>query len=251
MIGALVALSVAGACSREEPPKRVIPADAKRVDPAKAGQLAGRVTIEGPIPHEPPLSMAGDAACAREQNGTAAPESFVTQNGGLGNVFIYVKDGLGNYAFDLPSDAVKLDQRQCRYVPHVFGAQVGQQIEFINSDSTVHRVQALASSNPEFNFEQPIRGQKDRKYFTQPEVMVRFRCPVHTWMLAYGGIVNHPYFAVTTAEGNFEMKNLPAGTYTVEAWHEKLGTQAQKVTLADNEKKDVTFTFKSAATTAP
>ena len=246
----LVLLSLAGACSRgEEPPKRVVPADAKRVDPATAGTVSGRVRVDGPIPQNAPLSMAGDPVCVREHKGTATSETYVGEDGGLGNVFVHVKDGLGNYAFDLPSDTVTLDQQQCKYVPHVFGAQVGQQIEFVNSDPTVHTVHALANSNPEFNFSQPIRGQKDRKYFTNQEVMVEFRCKIHPWMSAYAGIVSHPYFAVTKANGQFEIRNLPPGTYTLEAWHEKLGTQTQRVTLAGHDTREVTFTFKAPAAT--
>ena len=109
----------------------------------------------------------------------------------------------------------------------------------------------MGNTNPEFNFSQPIQTQKDVKFFSRPEVMVRFRCNIHTWMSAYAGVLEHPYFAVTTPAGAFELKNVPAGTYTIEAWHEKAGTQTQKVTLADSEKKDITFTFKAPAGDAP
>jgi hypothetical protein len=91
---------------------------------------------------------------------------------------------------------------------------------------------------------QPIQGQKNTKVFTAPEVMVNFKCNVHNWMSAYAGVLSHPYFAVTTGGGAFELKNLPAGTYTIEAWHEKLGTQTESVTLAEKETKTIGFTFK-------
>ncbi len=77
--------------------------------------------------------------------------------------------------------------------------------------------------------------------------MVPFKCDVHGWMNAYVGVLDHPYFAVTHDGGRFELKNLPPGTYTVEAWHEKLGTQTQRVTLAEKESADITFTFKAPA----
>lgn len=245
--GALV-LAAAAACSgSDSPPERTPPPDAKRVDPSKAGTVAGRVTIDGPVPANPPIRMAGDPACARANKGAVAYETFVTDNGGLGNVFVYVRDGLGNYFFETPAEPVTLDQHGCRYVPHVFGVRVGQNVEFVNSDATLHTVHALGSSNPEFNFSQPIQTQKDTKYFTTPEVMVRFKCDIHTWMSAYAGVLDHPYFAVTPPGGAFEIKNLPAGAYTIEAWHEKLGTQTTRVTLADNEKKDISFTFTAGA----
>ena len=117
------------------------------------------------------------------------------------------------------------------YKPHVFGVRVGQNVEFVNSDATAHNVHALPNVNQEFNFSQLIQTQKDTRFFTAPEVMVRFKCDMHNWMSAYVGVLEHPYFAVTEPGGTFELKNVPPGTYTIEAWHEKLGTQTQRVTL--------------------
>jgi plastocyanin len=234
------------ACGGDAPPARTPPPDAKRVDTGKAGTLAGRVALDGPAPGNPEIKMSGDPVCIRENKTTARFETIVSENGGLGNVFVYIKDGLGNYFFDTPSEPVKLDQKGCRYVPHVFGVRVGQNVEFINSDPTLHTVHALGNTNAEFNFSQPIQTQKDTKFFSKPEVMVRFKCDIHTWMVAYAGVLEHPYFAVTAPGGSFEIKNVPAGSYTLEAWHEKLGTQTQRVTLADNDKQAITFTFKAS-----
>ena len=248
----LSALVLAAGCSRQEQaPQRTPPADAQRVDAAKAATVAGRVVIEGPVPENPPLKMGGDPVCERAHPGGARAETFVSENGGLGNVFVYVKDGLGKYYFDTPTDAVTLDQSGCQYRPHVLGVQVGQNIEFVNSDTTTHNVHALTNANQEINFSQVIQKQRDTKFFSKPEVMVRFKCDMHGWMSAYVGVLEHPYFAVTTPAGRFELKNVPAGTYTVEAWHEKLGTQTQTVTLAEKDSKDLTFTFKSTAATTP
>jgi galactose mutarotase-like enzyme len=105
----------------------------------------------------------------------------------------------------------------------------------------MHNVHALAKVNGDFNFGQPIKGKIDRKTFDAPEVMVMFKCDVHSWMNAYVGVVNHPYFAVSAKSGGFELKNVPAGTYTIEAWHEKLGTQTQTVTIGEKESKDVLY----------
>jgi plastocyanin len=247
---ALVTAAASSCGGGDNAPQRTAPPDAKRVDPARAANVTGRVTLEGPLPKNAPIKMSGDPACMREHKDGLTFETFVSENGGLGNVFVYVKDGLGNYFFDTPSEPVKLDQKGCMYKPHVFGVQVGQNVEFVNSDPTLHTVHALGNTNPEFNFSQPIQTQKDTKYFSQPEIMVRFKCDIHAWMSAYAGVLEHPYFAVTKAGGSFELKNVPAGTYTIEAWHEKLGTETQRVTLADNDKKSVTFTFQ-APTTQP
>jgi len=244
-------LPVGAGCSSQEAPKRTPPPDAKRVDSATAGNLAGRVTVDGALPPNAPINLGGDPICRQAHKDGATTETYVSENGGLGNVFVYVKDGLGNYYFDVPGEPVKLDQDGCMYKPHVFGVRVDQNIEFVNSDSTGHNVHALPKANREFNFSQPIKTQKDRRSFSSPEVMVHIKCDMHSWMSAYAGVVDHPYFAVTGPGGQFEMKQLPPGTYTIEAWHEKLGTQTQKVTLAEKGSAEVTFTFKSPAATQP
>ncbi len=241
-------LIVVSACGGEPSNKPAgPPPDAKRVDTAKAGSLAGRVLLEGAVPANPPIKMAADPFCIRANAEGAAFERFVVEDGGLNNVFVYVKDGLGSYWFDPPAEPVKLDQNGCRYKPHVFGVRAGQPIEITNSDSTLHNVHALASNNREFNFGQHFAGQKNTEKFESPEVMVIFKCDVHSWMNAYAGVVAHPYFAVTAGGGRFELKDLPAGTYTLEAWHEKLGTQMQTVTIGEKEAKQIAFSFKSPA----
>ena len=237
-------------CGGQEPPaRRTPPADAVRVDESKAGRIAGRVAFEGTAPANPPINTGSDPVCARENKDGLSVENIVVDSGGLNNVFVYVKDGLGKYYFDVPTQAVTLDQQGCRYRPHVFGVRAGQPIEIVNSDATLHNVNAVASVNRGFNFGQPVKGMKSTATFTAPEIMVRVKCDVHGWMSAYAGVVDHPYFAVTTDGGKFELKNVPAGTYTLEAWHEKLGTQTQSVTIGEKESKDVDFSFKAAATT--
>jgi plastocyanin len=225
-------------------------ANAPRVDESKAGSVAGRVVIEGNVPENASIRMNSDPVCARAHPDGTTVDTIAAENGGLNNVFVYVKDGLGNYQFDTPP-AVTLDQQGCRYTPRIFGVQVGQPIEIVNSDETLHNVHAIPEVNQEFNFGQVVKGQKNTRTFTAPEVMIRFKCDVHGWMTAYAGVLTHPYYSVSKDGGKFELKNLPAGTYTVEAWHEKLGTQTQSVTIGEKESKDVTFTFTAAATTVP
>ncbi len=247
---ALVALTLASGCGGQQPAaERTPPADAQRVDESKAGRIAGRVVLDGNAPPNAAINTGSDPVCARENKDGLSAENIVVENGGLNNVFVYVKDGLGKYYFDVPTQAVTLDQQGCRYRPHVVGIRAGQPLEIVNSDPTLHNVNAMAKVNRGFNFGQPMQGIKNTATFTAPEVMVRIKCDVHGWMNAFVGVLEHPYFAVTTGGGTFELKNVPAGTYTVEAWHEKLGTQTESVTIADKESKDVSFSFKAAPTT--
>jgi plastocyanin len=241
-----LALASAGCSGGQTPPAQSVPSpNAKRVDEAKAGAVSGRVIYEGPAPEQRTIKVDSDPACKRDHPNSLTVDTITVNNGGLENVFVYVKTGLDDYAFDTPTQAVTLDQKGCMYTPHVFGVRAGQPIEIVNSDPTLHNVHALATTNREFNFAQKIQGIKQAKTFTVPEVMVHFKCDVHNWMSAYAGVLNHPYFAVTANGGAFELKNLPAGTYTIEAWHEKLGTQTQTVTLGEKDSKPVNFTFKA------
>lgn len=250
MYSLLCALAIVCGCGgsdKSATPINTPPPGAVRVDEAKAGNLKGRILFEGTPPENPIVRMSSDPICARENPGAVTFQTVSVTNGGLDNVFVYVKDGLGNYYFDTPTAAAKLDQQGCKYVPHVMGVRVGQPLEISNSDDTMHNVNALAKVNRGFNMSQAVKGFKSTKTFTAPEVMVLFKCDVHPWMNAYVGVVDHPYYAVSADGGNFQLKNLPSGTYTVEAWHEKLGTQTQTVTLGDTESKEISFTFKSAA----
>ena len=223
-----------------------------KVDAATAGELKGTVTLDGMAPKNEAIRMNADPVCQREAKGPQAQETYEVGADGksLANVFVYVKDGLGSFSYDPPTDMAKIDQQECRYHPHVFGMRVGQPLEIMNSDPTLHNIHAIPKTNSEFNNGQPIQGMKMTHTFDKPEVMVPFKCDVHGWMNAYVGVLDHPYFAVTDATGSFDIKNLPPGTYTIEAWHEKLGTMQQKVTIGAKETKDAPFTFKAAATTA-
>jgi plastocyanin len=223
--------------------------DAKKVDEATAGSIAGKVVVDGTLPQNAAIQMSSDPACEAENKGGATQETYVASDGGLKNVFVYIKDGLGNkYLFDTPTDAVKMEQKGCHYVPHVLGIRVGQPLQVVNADSTMHNVHGLPKANQEFNFSQPV-PMTSTVTFTTKEVMIPFKCDVHSWMHSYIGVLDHPYFAVTGNGGKFELRTVPAGTYTVEAWHEKLGAQTQTVTLGEKESKDITFTFKAAAPT--
>ena len=211
------------------------------VDPATAAALTGRVTFMGQVPAAAPITMASDPRCA---NTGALTETVVADaKGGLQNVFVYVKDGLGSLAFPVPTTPVVLDQKGCQYRPHVFGVRVGQPVEILNSDATLHNIHAWPMTNQEFNVGQALQGLRHTHTFSTREVMVPFKCDVHKWMNAFVGVVDHPFFAVTSADGTFALKGLPPGTYTVEAWHEKLGTQTQTVTVGATETKEIAVSF--------
>lgn len=175
---------------------------------------------------------------------------LVNENGTLQNVFVYVKEGLpAGYSFATPSEAVVFDQSGCMYLPHVFGIQVGQPLKILNSDPLLHNIHALCEKNRPFNFGMPKKGDERTREFRVPEVMVKIKCDVHPWMSAYAGVTDHPFHAVTGTDGGFALSQLPAGSYTIEAWHEEYGTATQSVTVADGATATVNFSFGGAAAT--
>lgn len=213
------------------------------VDSATAGVIAGTVLFEGKAPAPEHISTRSDPRCPTEGGGPVTETIVAGANGTLQNVFVYVKDGLGNLKFPVPATAVVLDQKGCVYRPHVFGIQVGQPLEVLNSDATLHNIHAWPNANQEFNVGQALQGLRHTHVFSTREVMVPFKCDVHKWMNAYVGVLDHPFFSVTGNNGAFQLRGVPPGTYTIEAWHEKLGTRTQSVTVGPKETKNVSFSF--------
>jgi plastocyanin len=224
--------------------------DAAALDPATTGTVTGRVALTGTPPAAQTIRVDGDKTCATLVPGAArTTESYVVGDGGtLANVFVYVKTGLEGRSFPVPSEPVVIDQQRCWYTPRVVGVRVGQPFQVLNSDPLLHNVRAEAAINQPFNQGQPVQGVRYSHTFSTDEVMVALRCDVHAWMNAWVGVMNHPYFAVTGADGAFSLPNLPAGTYTVEAWHEAAGTTSGTVTVTAQGAAtlDLSFTVPAA-----
>ncbi len=214
------------------------------IDPATAGTIGGSISFEGAVPVPAPIDMSADGACT---TGSAPEErvheDVVSKDGKLANVFVYVSKGLKG-KFKPSATAAKLEQKGCRYFPHVQGVMVGQTLQVVNDDGTLHNVHSNAQKNKAFNLAQPTKGMVTDVMFDQEEVMVPISCDVHGWMKTYIGVLPHPAFATSGADGKFSFQ-APPGTYTVTAWHEKLGQQEQEVTIGKSETKDITFTFKA------
>jgi len=216
-----------------------------KVDPATSGTLYGRIRYMGKKPPRKPVDMSEDPACVAAHHGKAYDESLVVNpNGTLANVFVYVKSGLEGKTFQVPSTPVVIDQRGCWFHPRVLGIQTGQELKVINSDPVTHNIHPMAQINREWNHSQGEGDPPLERKFLKPEVMIRVKCNIHSWMHAFIGVVDNPYFAVTGEDGTFEIKNLPPGNYTIEVWQEKLGVQETKVTIAPSAKVESDFTFK-------
>lgn len=229
VLGAIV---VAAAACGGGPPAPAASAPAP-VDPATTGTVTGTVTLTGTPPPAQTIRMDGDRRCAAIVPGAKRQtESYVLgPDNALANVFVRVTSGLEGRSYPVPTAPVVLDQKDCWYLPRVVGVRVGQPFEVLNSDPLLHNVRTNSEVNAPFNQGQPVQGVRFSYTFATEEVMVPVKCDVHAWMNAWVGVVNHPFFAVTGPDGRFSLPNLPAGTYTVEAWHEAAGTTTGTVTV--------------------
>jgi hypothetical protein len=214
-----------------------------------AADLTGKVVLKGKPRNEIKINLSPDPRCAALHTEPIFTRHYVLGEGnGLANVFVYLKEGVEKKDWPMPTEKPVLDQVGCEYTPYVMGVRVNQKFTIKNSDPTLHNVHATPNpkgGNKEFNFAQPLKGMTTEKSFPAPEVAVRFKCDVHPWMFAYVAVVEHPFFAVTDKNGNFKIKDVPPGEYTVEAWHVKThrgkSGVAQKVTVDGNTVADFTI----------
>jgi len=230
--------------AEEQPaaPAAAAPAPAATpIDPATAASVSGTVKFDGAAPKAAKIDMSQDANC----QGSNTAENVVVSDGKLANVFVYVKEGLGSRTFDVPKGAVTLTQSGCKYKPHVLGVMAGQTIKIINGDPTTHNIHPTPKDNREWNESQAAQAPPLEKVFAREEILLPVKCNQHPWMRMFVNVVKNPFYAVSGADGKFEITGLPPGDYTIAFVQEKLGEQDLKVTLAAKDSKTVDMTFKA------
>jgi hypothetical protein len=232
-----------GACSGSSQPSE--PPVTPPIVSDGTASITGAVVVAGTPPPPETIRLDADPQCVSLAQGEArtSEDMLVGEGGAVQNVFVYVKEGLPARAFDVPREAVVLDQQRCRYVPRVLGVQVGQPLKIRNSDPLLHTVRADARVNARFNVATPLQGMEVTRTLRDREVMLPVKCDMHPWMTSYVGVLDHPFFDVTDESGNLSITGLPSGTYTFEFWHERLGTRSLDVRLSPGETRAITFTF--------
>jgi plastocyanin len=216
-----------------------------KVDPETAGTVTGEIRFKGSRPAPKVIDMSEEPACVEAHHGKAYDESLVvSKSGALANAFVYIKGGLEGKTFAIPATPVTIDQSGCWFRPRVLGIQVGQVLKVVNSDPVTHNIHPMAEINREWNHSQGAGDPPIARKFIKPEIMVPVKCNIHSWMHAYIGVVDNPYFAVSQDNGSFEINNLPPGSYTIAVWQEKLGTQEQQITVPPHGKAEANFTYK-------
>jgi hypothetical protein len=214
-------------------------------------QVTGKVKLDGKPPAPKEIDMAGVKECAALHVDPVMEETIVANaKGELANVVVSVKaEEAAALGGEVPKEPVVLDQKGCQYIPHVLPMMVGQKLLIKNSDAFLHNVHSLAQVNPAFNFGQPNKDPGKEVESPKAAEVIKIKCDVHPWMGAWQVVFEHPFFAASKPDGTFEIKNLPDGDYTIQAWHEKLGTQEGKVSVKGG-KGTVDFTFKAATASA-
>lgn len=208
-----------------------------------AGSIKGTVVARGKVPGNSIIRMGVDPKCAQLNEGTRVVQQVfaATIDNHLGNVFVRV---IGSFpSTPVPKEPVVIDQRKCVYGPRVAGMRLGQTLQVRNDDPLLHNVHSSSAVGNSFNIAQPVAGMVYSFTPRSEEVMVKIGCDVHRWMTAYVGVVTNPYFAVSGVDGSFEIPNVPAGKYTLEAWHEQLGVLTSAVIVKSGVTAPVVLTY--------
>ena len=210
---------------------------------AGGGTISGKITYEGTPAKPKPIDMSKEPSCAKQHATPIVTETVVTgPSNSLENVVVYISAGAPDDA--PPSEPATFDQKGCQYIPHVLAFQVNQQLKVVNNDQTSHNIHPLAKVNREWNKSQPPGTPPIVDKYDKPE-FIPVKCNVHPWMHGTFAVLKNSHHAVSGQDGGFSLPNLPAGKYTVTAWHESYGEQTQEVTISGSETKTINFVFKA------
>jgi hypothetical protein len=212
-------------------------------DPSKAtATVSGKIAFEGAPPSNDKIQMSSDPYCQMHSADYPAAETVKVSDGGLENAIVFVSSGAPQ-GIGYPTPApVEIIQQNCHYIPHVFTIMTNQTLSVKNGDMTLHNIHVWAEKNPQFNVGQPVKELTNTTKFAVPEVPIPIRCDVHRWMGAFVGVFDNPFNTVSRQGGAFELK-LPPGNYEITAWHERFGKKTNMITVSDNDKKEVDFSF--------
>ena len=211
--------------------------------PVARGSVRGHVRISGSVPENDVVRMSSDPMCNKANGGERVRDEGVAAaaDGGLANVFVEL---VGDFPdTPVPAEPVSIVQRGCMYRPRVIGLQVGQALQIRNSDDGLHNVHGVSTGRDDFNVSQPLSGMINTFHPRDPGIL-RLKCDVHTWMVAFVGVVAHPFFAVTRADGAFTLRDVPAGTYSVRTWHERFGTITTPVRVEGGHDADADLVYR-------
>jgi plastocyanin len=214
--------------------------------PVPRGVVHAHVRVTGPVPSNEVIRMNADPMCLKAAGGSHATDEAIlaAADGSLANALVEL---VGNFPdTPVPGEPLSIEQRGCVYRPRVVGLRAGQALQVRNSDDGLHNVHGVSTDRDGFNVSQPMSGMVNTFRPHDPGIL-RLKCDVHTWMVAFVGVVNHPYFAVTGRDGDVALRDVPEGTYEVRAWHEQLGTILSQVRVDSAREASVEMTYSGKA----
>jgi plastocyanin len=205
---------------------------------ADGGTISGTVKYGGTPPTPKKVEITKDKdVCGLKPHYVEDLE--VDPSGGIANAVVVLKGAKGT----LKPGEVTFDQKGCDYIPHVLAFPAGSTVDIVNSDGILHNIHTYSTKNPSFNMAQPKFKKVIKQKVEQPEV-IRVTCDAHGWMHGWWYVTDTPYYAVTDDKGDFTIKDVPPGNYTIEVWQEKLGTDDQKVDVKAGQTATSNFTLK-------
>ena len=209
---------------------------------AGANNLTGTVRFKGPHPKRRPLPLDEASRNLYDEKSALDESILISESGGLANVFVYVKSPIRG-DFPMPIAPAVIDQQKSMFRPRVQGLRVGQDVIMKNGDPFIHNIRSLSRKNRPFNIAQPPDSPDREKSFEVAEGPITIKCDFHPWMTAHFWVMDHPFFAVTDAEGKFSIPHLRDGNYTASAWHEVFGEQEITVSVNSESSEETIFTF--------
>lgn len=212
---------------------------------ADGASVSGSVLFTGTPPKPKEIDTRADPYCKIIHNDEPlyADGAAIGPGGEFADIFVWI-DNPPEGDFAVPDKPAELDQYGCRYSKHVFGMRAGQVFSISNSDDTTHNVRGFPKNNRPFNFGQPPNIAPRTRLIENSEFPMKIKCDVHPWMVAFGFVMDHPFFAVTGPDGRYTIEGVPSGTYTIKAWHDRLGELETEITVDDEDAEVPTLLFR-------
>ena len=208
--------------------------------PASAASIKGTVQFVGSAPEQKKLAVTIDQfVCGKDK---PAEDLVLGPQKGIRNAVVWIESQPPGAKWQTPLPVAQIDQKGCVYTPHVVVMPTGGTIEFLNSDRLLHNIHSVSKENPSLNRTQP-KGRTITLTLSRPEI-IRVKCDLHSWMQAWIVVAEHPLYAVTNADGEFGLHNLPPGKYRLHVWQESLGTVTREVTVGSEDVAGFTVEMK-------
>lgn len=245
----ILAVSVAGCGNKQSSGERGgdVPAahsGGKQVDASSAGSVTGTIRFDGVPPQLKTINMIDVSNCAKMHATPVLTEGVVPgDNGSLQNVVVFLQGDFSAYSFPPTNSPVNVNQEGCVYSPHVVAVMTGDPLEVANADSVTHNINAISQSRQGWNETQLPGSAPIVRRFAREEIPITVKCTMHPWMRLYVAVLSHPYFQITGKDGQFALRNVPPGTYTLTAWHEVYGTKKLTVAIQPKQEQTVSITY--------